>query len=84
MEVRDNQTVQINKSSWLRAKASGMFHCTKTNGVPITKGELIGEITDPFGEHMEKLIAPHDGFIIAINTHPVINQGDALMHIGVE
>ena len=84
VEVRDNLSVLINKSSWIRAKASGMFHCTKTNGVPISKGEVIGEITDPFGEHKEKIVASQDGYIIAINTHPVINQGDALMHIGVE
>ncbi len=83
-EIRENATVLINKSSWIRAKSSGMFHCTKTNGVPISKGEVIGEITDPFGEHREKIIASHNGYIIAINTHPVINQGDALMHIGFE
>jgi len=84
VETRENDTVLIHKSLWVRAKASGMFHCTKTNGVPISKGEIIGEITDPFGEHQEKLIAPCDGHITAINTHPVVNQGDALMHIGTE
>ena len=84
VEVRENTTALINKSTWIRARSSGMFHCTKTNGVPITKGEVIGEITDPFGEHKEKIVAPQNGFIIAINTHPVINQGDALMHLGFE
>ena len=84
VEVRENTTAFINKSTWIRARSSGMFHCTKTNGVPITKGEVIGEITDPFGEHKEKIVAPQNGFIIAINTHPVINQGDALMHLGFE
>lgn len=84
VEVRENTTSLINKSTWIRARSSGMFHCTKTNGVPIAKGEVIGEITDPFGEHKEKIIAPQNGFIIAINTHPVINQGDALMHLGFE
>ena len=32
----------------------------------------------------ENLIAPHDGYIVGINNQPVVNQGDALMHIGVE
>lgn len=84
VEVRDNTTALVTKSTWVRARSSGMFHCTKTNGVPIIKGEVIGEITDPFGEHKEKIVAPQNGFIIAINTHPVINQGDALMHLGFE
>ena len=84
VEVRENTTALINKSSWIRARSSGMFHCTKTNGVSISKGEVIGEITDPFGEHKEKIIAAQNGFIVAINTHPVVNQGDALIHLGFE
>ena len=84
VEVRETPAVLIHKTSWLRARASGMFHCSKTNGVSVIKGEVIGEITDPFGEHKEKIVAPSNGFIVAINTHPVINQGDALMHFGME
>ena len=41
-------------------------------------------IVDPYGEHEEKLISPTDGYIVGINNQPVVNQGDALMHIGIE
>ncbi len=83
-DLINNPTVLLNKTSWVRAKSSGMFHSSKVNGAAIHKGEIIGTIVDPYGEHQEQLIAPHNGYIIGINNQPVINQGDALMHIGVE
>jgi predicted deacylase len=84
IDVPDNPSVFLNKTSWVRAKSSGLFHTSKMNGSHIDKGELIGMIVDPYGEHKEKLLAPYDGYIVGINNQPVINQGDALIHIGVE
>ncbi|MCK6648684.1 MAG: succinylglutamate desuccinylase/aspartoacylase family protein [Bacteroidia bacterium] len=84
LEIPNNPTVLLSKTSWIRAKSSGLFHTSKTNGAHILKGEIIGMICDPYGEHEEKLVAPFDGYILGINNQPVINQGDALMHVGVE
>lgn len=83
-DVPDNPTVFLSKSSWVRAKSSGLFHTSIPNGSHILKGDIVGMIVDPYGEHQENLIAPHDGYIVGINNQPVINQGDALVHIGVE
>lgn len=84
MEIPNNPTVFLEKSTWVRARTSGLFHTSKTNGAHIVKGEIIGMICDPYGEHQEKLIAPTDGYIVGINNQPVVNQGDALIHIGME
>ncbi|MDF2437660.1 MAG: succinylglutamate desuccinylase [Bacteroidota bacterium] len=80
--IPNNPTVILNKTSWVRAKSSGLFHSAKTNGAHVRKGEIVGMISDPYGDHEEKLVAPFDGYIVGINNQPVINQGDALMHIG--
>lgn len=84
LEIPNNPTVTLGKTSWIRAKSSGLFHTSKTNGAHVLKGEIIGMICDPYGEHEEKLVAPFDGYILGINNQPVINQGDALMHVGIE
>lgn len=84
LDLPANPTVALNKTTWIRAKSSGLFHTSKTNGAHILKGEMIGMICDPYGEHQEKLISPTQGYIVGINNQPVINQGDALMHIGIE
>lgn len=84
LDLPTNPTVFLNKTTWVRAKSSGLFHTAKMNGSHINKGEMIGMICDPYGEHQEKLISPTDGYIVGINNQPVINQGDALVHIGME
>jgi uncharacterized protein len=84
IDIPNNPTVLLNKTTWIRAKSSGLFHASIKNGAHIQKGEILGMICDPYGEHQEKLISPTDGYIVGINNQPVINQGDALVHIGIE
>lgn len=82
--VPKNKTIQLYGATWVRAKASGLFHSTKANGSSVEKGEQIGNICDPYGEMEEKIVSPQSGYIIGINNQPVVNEGDALMHIGLE
>ena len=84
VEVPENETILINNSSWVRAKLSGLFRTTKKYGVFIEKGSEIGTLADPYGENEYKIHAPDNCFIIGINNQPVINEGDAIMHLGFE
>ncbi len=83
-KVPDSKTIVLNDTKWVRAKISGLFRTTKKYGTFIEKNQVIGTISDPYGEMELELKAPDDGFIIGINNQPVINEGDALMHIGTE
>lgn len=81
--IPSNTTVQLDGAIWVRARASGLFHTARSNGTYVEKGEQIGIICDPYGEQEEKIISTHSGYIIGINNQPVVNEGDALMHIGI-
>lgn len=81
--ISPNKTIRLDGATWVRAKASGLFHTIKSNGSPVEKGEQIGTISDPYGEMEEKIISPQSGYIIGVNSKPVVNEGDALMHIGL-
>lgn len=74
-------TIVINKSKWIRAPHSGMFQIKTENGTWVKKRSLLGIVTDPFGEFENRVYAPNDGYIICINSAPIINRGDALFHI---
>ncbi len=77
----DKKTIYIEKSSWIRAKYSGMFHgCTKI-GAYIEKGDLLAVISDPYGKFEHKVKAPNSGYIINVNDAPIVFQGDAIYHI---
>lgn len=72
----------IKHSSWVRARNSGIFHSSVEYGQEVKKNDTVGYINDPFGDFQLKLKAPRAGFILGLNNHPVVHQGDALMHIG--
>lgn len=72
----------LGERRWLRAHTAGMFIPEITNGSEITKGQELGLITDTYAKHRKKIKAPYDGFVICINNQAVVNQGDALFHVG--
>ncbi|MFN3231313.1 MAG: succinylglutamate desuccinylase/aspartoacylase family protein [Alphaproteobacteria bacterium] len=69
------------RSSWTRAPASGVFRALRTTGDMVEAGEAIGVISDPFGAFEEEVLARFGGLVIGRAVLPVVNQGDALLHI---
>lgn len=84
LDIPNNPAVKIVKDTWIRANASGLFHMNATNGAYVEKNDLLGVICNPFGEVEYKILSSVDGYIVGINNQPVVNQGDALIHIGLE
>ena len=80
--VERMKTVQLKDRKWLRAPTAGMFIPEITNGSEIKKGQEMGLITDTYARRSKKIKAPFDGFVFSINNQAVVNQGDALFHIG--
>ncbi|MBX0292280.1 succinylglutamate desuccinylase/aspartoacylase family protein [Hymenobacter sp. HSC-4F20] len=70
------------RSTWLRAKYAGLFHSLVHLGQYIEKGQVFGAVADPYGETSVRLESPVAGYIIGLNHMPVVNQGDALVHVG--
>lgn len=78
------KSIFINKSKWMRAKYSGLFHPEIEVGTFVRKGQIIALITDAYGSLSYKIKAPNDGYIINVNEAPIIYQGDAIFHISTE
>ncbi len=87
IDFEDNETVHstvIEKTTWQRASQSGIFIWSKSSGDFIQKGEPMGIIKDPYGNKSVTVLSKYTGFIIGHNNASVVNQGDALFHIGIE
>jgi predicted deacylase len=80
-ETAAASTIYIEKSSWLRAKCSGMLNDNNSVGKYVTKGTVLGIITDPFGKFERKIKAPNDGYVINANHSPIVYEGDAIYHL---
>lgn len=77
-----SKSVQLKSRRWVRAPRAGMFIPEVKNGSRMRKGELLGMVTDTYAKKHKKIKAPFDGYIICINHQAVVNQGDALFHVG--
>ena len=75
------EAVVIEDSKWLRAKYSGMFKASVVINSYVERGDVIANITDPYGSFNHFVKAPNSGYIFNVNESPIIYQGDAIFHI---
>lgn len=86
MPVRTRKTkladpVRSDQTHWVRAPQGGLFRAVKSNGARVRKGDALGYLADPFGDDETPVVTPYEGIIIGRSNLPVVNQGDALMHV---
>ena len=73
----------LNTSTWVRARISGLFRSFVDYGEFVKKGQTIATLTDPYGETELSVKVKKDGYIIGINKLPIVNKGDAVVHLGI-
>ncbi len=77
----NDSTIVVQKSTWVRAKYSGLLHVKVSYGKAVIKGEQLATITDPYGKMRHLVKAKNDGYIINVNEAPIVYKGDAIFHI---
>ena len=76
------ETGILQSSDWIRARSSGIFNSSVRLGDEVKKGQVVARISDPYGHIKIPIKAPSNGYVIGINNLPVINVGEALIHLG--
>ncbi len=71
----------VSDTAWLRAPVGGVIQLRSGIGKMVHEGETVGIVTDPLGEQQESVVATRTGLIIGQTRLPIVNQGDALLHI---
>ncbi len=74
-------SIRSKRSMWLRSPKGGIFRAAKKAGAFAITDEIVGIISDPFGDDDIHVRTPIPGLIIGMSMLPVVNQGDALIHI---
>lgn len=82
--TKENPPIIITSTKWIRAKVSGMYRSHVNVGQKVEKGVKLGSISDPYGNHEVSFKNNQEGYILNSNHTPLVNQGDALFHIGYE
>jgi uncharacterized protein len=68
-------------TTWVRAPTSGILRSIRGLGEAVSAGDVLGHISDPFGQAEEGVLAPTDGVIMGRSCLPLAHEGDALFHI---
>lgn len=69
------------RSGWVRARRTGIVHLDATLGQRVEVGDRLGGLSDSFGKTLRLVKADRAGVIIGRTTAPLVNRGDALVHI---
>ena len=72
------------QSTWVRAQRGGILFSVAGLGSNVTKGDILGNVTDPITNEVSKIKAPYDGRIIGMAVNQVVMPGFAAYHLGIE
>lgn len=74
-------TRMANSSRWVRSTRSGIFHLDVGLGDDVGSGDRIGAVHDPFGQRLGWVTARVTGVVIGHTQRPLVNRGDAIVHV---
>ncbi len=81
-EPRDEPDVpESRSSSWVRARRTGLVQLHAKLGEYVEKGSPLVTIHDSVGRRLGSTKAPTSGIVIGHTQQPLVNQGDAIVHI---
>jgi len=84
LKTKRNKSIYFDKMKWLRAAGGGLFLSKIKYGDKIKEGDLIGFIKSPLGDFSMEVICPQDGYVVGLNNNPLVNEGDAIVHLGIK
>jgi predicted deacylase len=68
-------------SGWVRARRTGILQLDAVLGQRVERGERLGGLSDSFGKTLRLVHADRSGVVIGRTSAPLVNRGDALIHI---
>ena len=74
-------SLECRSSGWVRARRTGILHLDAHLGQKVSDGERLGTLFDSFGKTLRAVYANRDGIVIGRTEAPLVNSGDALVHI---
>jgi uncharacterized protein len=74
-------TLESRETRWVRASRGGIWHCSTRLGDVVKPRQPLGFIADTFGDKPVQVRSPLVGVVIGHGQNPLVNQGDALVHV---
>jgi predicted deacylase len=74
---------RVENGGTLKANRGGIIHFTRTPGEPLKKGDVVSKTYNPFGDLVEEIKFPFDGYIRAYagGLHQSVMSGTTMAYI---
>jgi len=74
--------IWVERLTIMRSDYTGLFYPLVKRGDHVEEGELLGYVTDFFGNILQKAKAPYAGMIMYIIATPPMNKGEPMVSVG--
>jgi predicted deacylase len=73
--------VVVSNFSKVEAPISGRLYLDVAAGEQVVAGQRLGHLKDIYGIPQGELLAAHDGLVLMVVNHPIVNQGEWLISL---
>lgn len=80
--VNQKSTVLLNQQDYIRVLEDGIFYSELKSGDKVKKNQILGYITDEFGNKKHDIVSQTTGIILYKIGTPPVNKGETLFCIG--
>lgn len=81
VDVPEAPSLVCRRSGWVRARRTGILQMEAQLGQVVEDHERLGGLSDSFGRRLRLVRADRAGVVIGRTEAPLVNRGDALVHI---
>lgn len=79
----DLTPMEADETHWVRADRGGILTLEVGLGDSVAVGQPLWTVSSPFGRDRNPKESPYEGVVIGTSTIPLVNPGDAVLHIAV-
>jgi uncharacterized protein len=79
----ENPVLESDETHWIRADRGGILDFNVGPGDTVEVEQPLWTVTGPFGRERNQQLSPYEGVVIGMTTLPLVNPGDAVVHIAV-
>lgn len=79
---RETEPIVVEKGTWIRAPRSGVIEMQTYLGAVVSKGDVIAQLSDTFGDDAVAIKATVHGIVVGLAQNPLVHGGDAMVHLG--
>jgi predicted deacylase len=82
-EAADLTALEADETHWIRADRGGIIRLEVGLGDTVAVGQPLWTVSSPFGRDRNPKESLYEGIVIGMSTVPLVNPGDAVLHIAV-